>query len=100
LANRWALPKAAANFVPTILLSGTTVGPHESGADRLSRIDPVTGKVSTVADGLAMDAAAPANIPPGYAFSSVAVDSYGTILVSGAGAERNVVYRIRAIPAR
>jgi sugar lactone lactonase YvrE len=72
----------------------------ESGAGRLSRIDPVTGKVSTVADGLAMDAAGPANIPPGYAFSSVAVDSYGTILVSGAGAEGNVIYRIRAIPAR
>jgi len=72
----------------------------ESGAGRLSRIDPVTGTVSTVADGLAMDAAAPANIPPGYAFGSVAVDSHGTILVSGAGAERNVIYRIRPIPAR
>lgn len=72
----------------------------ESGAGRLSRIDPVTGQVSAVADGLAMDAAGPAPIPPGYAFSSVAVDSHGTILVSGEGAERNVIYRIRAIPAR
>jgi len=72
----------------------------ESGAGRLSRIDPVTGKVSTVAEGLGMDVAGPAGIPPAYAISSVAVDSHGTILVSGAGAERNVIYRIRAVPVR
>lgn len=71
----------------------------ESAAGRLSRIDPGTGAVSTVADGLAMDTVGPAGIPPAYAVSSVAVDSHGAILVSGAGADRNVVYRIRAIPA-
>lgn len=77
----------------------------ESGAGRLSRIDPVTGAVSTVAEGLAMDVHAPVGmvppgIPPGYVKSSVAVDSRGTIFVSGAGAEQSVIYRIRAIPAR
>jgi DNA-binding beta-propeller fold protein YncE len=72
----------------------------ESGAGRLSRIDPVTGAVSTVAAGLTMDAHGSAVIPPGYVKSSVAVDSRGTIFVSGAGAEQSVIYRIRAIPAR
>jgi sugar lactone lactonase YvrE len=71
----------------------------ESGAGRLTRIDPSTGVSSTVADGLVMDAPAPGGIPPTFVMSSVAVDSQGTILVSGAGAEQNVIYRIRAVPA-
>jgi sugar lactone lactonase YvrE len=72
----------------------------ESGAGRLSRVDPITGAVSTVVDGLAMDVAGPQGLPPTFAMSSVAVDSHGTMLVSGAGAERSVVYRIKELPAR
>ena len=72
----------------------------ESGAGRLSRVDPITGAVSAVVDGLAMDVAGPQGLPPTFAMSSVAVDSHGTMLVSGAGAERSVVYRIKELPAR
>lgn len=71
----------------------------ESGAGRLTRIDLSTGVTSTVAEGLVMDAPAPGGIPPTFVMSSVTVDSQGTILVSGAGPEQNVIYRIRAVPA-
>lgn len=71
----------------------------ESGAGRLTRIDLSTGATRTVAEGLVLDAPAPGDIPPTFVMSSVTVDSQGTILVSGAGAEQNVIYRIRAVPA-
>jgi sugar lactone lactonase YvrE len=71
----------------------------ESGLGRLSRIDPTTGLVSTVVEGLGMDAQSPGGIPPTFVMSSVTVDSGGTLLVSGAGAEQNIIYRVRATPA-
>lgn len=71
----------------------------ESALGRLSRIDPTTDVVSIVVDGLVMDAQSPAGIPPTFVMSSVTVDSHGTVFVSGAGAEQNVVYRVRAVPA-
>lgn len=69
----------------------------ESGAGRLSRIDPVTGHVTTVADGLEVGAAGPGGVPPTVAVSSVAVGRDGTLFVTGDRA--NVVYRLRALPA-
>ncbi len=70
----------------------------DAGAGRLVRIDPVTGDVSTVADGLALGAAqGSAGAPPTWALSSVAVAKDGTIFVTGDLG--NVVYRIRTLPA-
>ena len=71
----------------------------ESGAGRLTRIDLATGDKSTVADGLATDVQGPAALVAGE-MSGVAVDRTGTILVSAAGSEGSVVYRIKAVPAR
>jgi sugar lactone lactonase YvrE len=73
----------------------------ESGAGRLTRIDPATGASSTVADGLAMEAQGPAALASiGAEMSDVAVDSTGTIFVSAAGADDSAIYRISAVPAR
>jgi sugar lactone lactonase YvrE len=67
----------------------------ESGASRLSRIDLVTGVVSTVADGLKLSAP-PINldnlVPPSYWFDGVAVGQSGDVYVSGGG--KNVIYRV------
>ena len=71
----------------------------ESGAGRLTRIDLATGDESTVADGLATDVQGPAALVAGE-MNGVAVDRTGTILVSAAGSEGSVVYRIKAVPAR
>lgn len=64
----------------------------ESGIGRLTRIDPNTGEISTVADGLATGFEGIPNYPPTWYFSGVAVDSTGTIYVSGD--LDNVIYRI------
>ncbi len=67
----------------------------ESGASRLSRVDLVTGVVSTVADGLKLSSP-PINldnlVPPSYWFDGVAVGQSGDIYVSGGG--KNVIYRV------
>jgi sugar lactone lactonase YvrE len=69
----------------------------EAGAGRLSRIDPVTGQVTTVADGLELGLQGSAAAPPTWALSSVAVGRSGTIFVTGDLA--SVVYRVRRLPA-
>ena len=69
----------------------------ESGAGRLSRIDPSTGQVTTVADGLEVAVQGSAGAPPTWALSSVAVGRKGTIFVTGDLA--NVVYRLQPVPA-
>ena len=71
----------------------------ETGAGRLTRIDPATGDRSTVADGLATDVQGPLSLGASE-LSSVAVDSAGNILVSAAGSQGSVIYRIKAVPAR
>jgi sugar lactone lactonase YvrE len=69
----------------------------ESGAGRLSRIDPGSGAVTTVADGLATGLPASVGAPPVWALSTPAVASDGTIYVTGDRA--NVVYRVKPVPA-
>ena len=62
----------------------------ESGAGRLTRIDPATGATSTVAEGLAIGLA---GSPPTYVMNGVAVGPSGDIYVTGD--VNNVLYRIR-----
>lgn len=64
----------------------------QAGAGRLSRIDPATGKVTTVADGLQLGLQGSAGGPPTWALSSVAVARNGTLFVSGDVAD--VIYRL------
>ena len=64
----------------------------ESGAGRLIRIDPESGTSRTIADGLATGAEGIPGLPPTWFFSGVAVDSAGTIYVTGD--VDNVIYRI------
>ena len=68
----------------------------ESGAGRLSRIDPATGAVTTVAEGLELGAPAPPNAPPTWIFNGVAVGPSGHIYVTGDRA--NVLYRFKQHP--
>jgi len=63
----------------------------ETGARRLLRLNPDTGEVSSVAEGLDIGAKAiPDVTPPTWALSSVAVDPSGAIYVTGDAA--NVLY--------
>jgi glucose/arabinose dehydrogenase len=67
----------------------------ESGAGRLVRIDLRTGRVSTVAEGLALGAQGIPDtpiVPPTWSFNGVAVGPSGAIYVSGDKA--NVLYRL------
>ena len=65
----------------------------ESGAGRLARIDLRTGRVRTVADGLALGAQGiPGLVPPTWGFNGVAVGRSGTIYVSGD--KTNVLYSL------
>ncbi len=64
----------------------------ESGAGRLSRIDLTTGRVSTVADGLALGAQGIPGLVPTWIFNGVAVGQSGTIYVSGDKA--NLLYSL------
>jgi sugar lactone lactonase YvrE len=77
---------------------GLAVGPQgdllvvESGAQRLSSIDLATGRVKTVAGGLALGVPALPGYPPTWWFNGVAVGPSGAIYVSGDVG--NVIYRI------
>ena len=64
----------------------------ESGAGRLVRIDLATGRVSTVADGLALGAQGIPGLPPTWSFNGVAVGQSGAVYVSGDKA--NVLYSL------
>lgn len=66
----------------------------ETGAQRLSAIDPATGQVTVVADGLAIGMPSWPNMPPTANFNGVTVAPSGTIYVTGDVA--NVVYRLSA----
>ena len=73
----------------------------EAGEKRLVRVDPATGHVTTVADGLELGLPGSAAAPPTWSLSSVAVGRDGTIFVSADVA--GVIYRIRpsrAAPGR
>jgi steroid delta-isomerase-like uncharacterized protein len=54
----------------------------ETGAGRLSSIDPETGRVSTVAEGLDLGIKATPATPPAHVFSGVAVGPSGTIYIT------------------
>jgi sugar lactone lactonase YvrE len=65
----------------------------EAGAGRLSRIDPTTGAVTLVADGLALGAEGVPGMPPTWNFNGVAIGPSGAIYVTGDVA--SVLYRFR-----
>jgi sugar lactone lactonase YvrE len=65
----------------------------EAGAGRLSRIDPLTGVVSKVVDGLELGAEAIPGLIPTWIFNGVAVGPSGYIYVTGDIA--NVLYRFK-----
>jgi sugar lactone lactonase YvrE len=65
----------------------------ETGAKRLVRIDVDRGTISEVAGGLDVGLVGMVELPPSYTFNGVAVDSSGTIYVTGDKA--NVLYRIQ-----
>lgn len=64
----------------------------ESGAGRLSRVDPATGAITVVATGLATGLPAITGVPASYIFSGVTVGSAGDIHVTGD--VDNVIYRL------
>ena len=64
----------------------------EAMAGRLSRIDLSSGKVTSVAEGLAVGAAGPPMMPPVWTLDSVAVGPSGAIYVGGD--KMNELYRI------
>jgi glucose/arabinose dehydrogenase len=64
----------------------------EGGAGRLVRIELATGRLSTVADGLALGAQGIPGLVPTWSFNGVAVGPSGAVYVSGDKA--NVLYRL------
>ena len=68
----------------------------EVNAQRLTRIDPVSGATSTVAAGLRVGLPPSPSYLPYSWFSGVAVDAAGTIYVTGD--EGSLVYRLEHIP--
>jgi sugar lactone lactonase YvrE len=64
----------------------------ESSAGRLVRIELATGRVSTVAEGLALGAQGIPGLLPTWSFNGVAVGRSGAVYVSGDRA--NVLYRL------
>jgi sugar lactone lactonase YvrE len=64
----------------------------ESGAGRLGRIELATGRVTTVAEGLALGAQGIPGLLPTWSFNGVAVGRSGAVYVSGDKA--NVLYRL------
>jgi sugar lactone lactonase YvrE len=90
VARRLAAPEGLA-----VAPDGRSLLVVESGAGRLSRIDRKTGRVSTVADGLALGAQGipgVPGVPPTWSFNGVAVGQSGAVYVSGDKA--NVLYRL------
>jgi sugar lactone lactonase YvrE len=67
------------------------------GIGRLLRIDPISGQVTTVVDGLATGVQGSMAMPPSFALSSVAVASTGTVYVTGDLG--SVVYRLQPLRA-
>lgn len=67
----------------------------EAGAGCLSRIDPATGEVSTIAEGLQLGAEGTPGFPGIWGFNGVAVGPSGTIYVTGDTG--SVLYRIEAL---
>ncbi len=66
----------------------------EAGAGRVSRVDPVSGAVETIAEGLELGTGAPPLVaPPTWHFNGVAVGSNGALYVTGDTA--NVIYKLR-----
>jgi glucose/arabinose dehydrogenase len=68
----------------------------ETGIGRLSRINPATGDVTPVAEGLALGAPGTPGMPPTWIFNGVAVGGDGAIYVTGD--IDNVIYRIEVRP--
>ena len=64
----------------------------EAGAQRLSRVDLLTGTVSTVVEGLSLGAPGPEGYPPHWGLSGVTVGPSGAIYITGD--VDNVLYRI------
>jgi len=64
----------------------------EAGAGRLSRVDPATGQVTVVAEGLELGFPGLAGFPPTWGFNGVAVGPSGAIYITGD--VTNVLYRI------
>lgn len=105
----WQIVADGATLTPARLVAGGLSHPEglaidrdgtllvvESGPGRLSRIDPATGRVTTVASGLAIGMTATA--PPSWALSSVVVGHGGRLYVTGDLAD--VVYRFSPLPGR
>jgi glucose/arabinose dehydrogenase len=67
----------------------------ETGTGRLVAIEPATGDMSTIAEGLGFNPDAPGGAPPTMVMSSVAVGPSGVIYVTGDLA--NVLYRIEPV---
>lgn len=66
----------------------------ETGAGRVSRVDPASGEVETIAEGLALDPGpSPLVAPPTWQFNGVAVGATGSVYVNGDAA--NVIYKLR-----
>ncbi len=68
----------------------------ESGAGRVTRIDPASGTTSEVACGLALGAPASQSMMPTWGFNGIAVGARGDMYVTGDIG--NVIYRIRVVP--
>jgi sugar lactone lactonase YvrE len=68
----------------------------ESSAGRVSRIDPTTGEVTIIVEGLAIGAPAAPGWPPTNFFNGLAVGERGDIFVSGDAG--SVIYRIKSRP--
>ncbi len=56
----------------------------ETGAGRISRIDPATGTVTPLVEGLDFGMPAPALLPPVNTLAGVAVDDAGSLYISTA----------------
>ncbi|MEM8964401.1 MAG: hypothetical protein AAGD38_23145 [Acidobacteriota bacterium] len=78
-----------------IVLDDGDLAVVETGAGRVTRIDPVTGATSLIADDLELGAIAPVGAPPTWLFSGIAQGQYGRLFVSGDIA--NVIYSIRLV---
>jgi sugar lactone lactonase YvrE len=64
----------------------------ETGAGRVSLINPDTGNISSIVEGLKLGAPAIPSTPPTWIFSDIAVGSSGAVYITGD--VENVLYRI------